>query len=275
MRLYHKNKRIGHCLILLLLIIGPYTSADSTAEGHLSLGLGYVYQKSLLREPINDPTLFINGRYQWHGIFAEFANGTSGAQTPPTIGYNFYNSDHWNLDAVIAWTDPELTFKGTFNGEEKDFSSKSSAGLGFRSTGAFGRNTLQLVLLSQNDNDIEQGYFAAAWLARNWQLKNWSFQGLIGAQHRSQEVMDYYFGIDPEKSDDDWFPAYEAKSGTRYTLQVDASYPITKHWVFQTYARHTEFSQSAKDSPLMVFLTEHHDRPDNETEFGFLLNYVF
>lgn len=276
MRFYSKDMRRYLTLPLLMVTsLSGWAGSEGAANGHFSLGLGYAYQKGPLRQAVSDPTIFFSGRYQWRGLFAEFANGTSGAQTPPTVGYNFHNSDHWNFDAIVAWTDLGTSFKGNFNGEYQNLSTDSSAGLGLRATGAYGDYTLQLVALSQSDNDMEEGYFGAAWLARNWQLKNWSIQGLFGAQYRSEEVMDYYFGVSERDAGNGFFPAYNAEAGTRYTVQLDASYPISQHWVFQTYTRHTEFSKSAKDSPLMVFLTEHVGRPESELEFGLLINYVF
>lgn len=87
-------------------------------------------------------------------------------------------------------------------------------------------------------------------------------------------TMDFYFGVDSDEASS-LFPEYTAKAGTRFSMQLEALYPLTPNVVLSGYFAHREFSDSAKDSPIMGFVKEFHDRPDNESQVGVVLSYVF
>lgn len=253
----------------------PVERSRTESSGHLSLGIGYVSSRSLFQGEQAIGRLFISGRYQWKGLFVEYTDVPSGDRGIPTIGFNFYSSDHWYYDVVAAGTDHAHSYRLYLNGEIKmSHARDQSSGSGFRATGAYGDNTLQFVVLPLMHGKHDSGYYASAWLARDWQLKNWTFQGVLGAQYRSEEIMDYYYGYS-EAEGKGFFPAYEAKAGTHYSLQLDASYPLSRHWVVHHYVRHVEYPRSIKDSPLSQFLMEYLDRPSGETEVGVLINFVF
>src|SRR5690606_25180646 len=133
-------------------------------------------------------------------LFVEYSSIPRGTVTLPTVGYNFFNTEHWFLDAVYAWTDGDYRFRGNVNGEYSDFDREQSESFGVRATGVYGGNTLQIAWLPLNNEEYDRGTYASAWIGRELQISNWTMRGLLGAQYRSAEIMDFYFGIDEDEA---------------------------------------------------------------------------
>jgi hypothetical protein len=249
----------------------------NSRDGHyLSIGAGLGSYESPLREEQNGLILAINGRYQRKGFFAELGIGSSGSFGPPsltTLGYNFYGTEHWNLDVLYAITDGTSEFIYEVGGETKTLSTLPISGAGFRALGSWGNTTLQLVGLhsfnSEFRPDAEVGY-AAVWLGHRWQINNWSLNGLVGAKYRSSSLMNYQFGVT-----DSEVGAYEPSSGVDYTAQIDLTYPISKNVLFQIYSSYTQFSDEMLDSSKIRAVRKWNNRPEKEQVFGVLVQYVF
>lgn len=266
---------IHHILLLAALLTAlPVLAADDDSGNYLSLGLGYHALQSLMSGDRRGLALYINGRYQWRGLFAELTSAPRSAVSSPTLGYNFFNTEHWFLDAVYVWIDGDARLSGTFDGDEVNFYREQSESFGVRATGVYGGNTLQLALLPFNNEQYDRGTYASAYIAREWQVSNWTFRGILGAQYRSDEIMNYYFGVDDAEATP-LFPAYRAGGGTRFSMHLEALYPLTTSVVLSGYVAHKEFSDSAKDSPIIRFVKTFDDRPDNESQMGIVLSYVF
>lgn len=252
------------------------TDINSRDGYYLSIGAGLGSYESPLREEQNGLVLVINGRYQWKGFFAELGIGSSGSFGPPsltTLGYNFYSTEHWSFDALYAITDGTSEFIYKVGGETKTLSTLPISGAGFRALGSWGNTTLQLVGLhsfnSEFRPDAEVGY-AALWLGHRWQINNWSLNGLVGAKYRSSSLMNYQFGVT-----DSEVGAYEPSSGVDYTAQIDLTYPISKHVLFQIYSSYTQFSDEMLDSSKIRAVRKWNNRPEKEQVFGVLAQYVF
>lgn len=259
----------------------PQQTDINNRDGYyLSIGAGLGSYESPLREEQNGLVLVINGRYQWKGFFVEQGVGSSGsfgALRLTTLGYNFYGTEHWNLDVLYAITDGTGEFSYELDGATKKLSSLPVSGVGLRALGSWGNTTLQLVGLhsfnSEFRPDADVGY-AALWLGHRWQIKNWSVNGLVGAKYRSSSLMNYQFGV-TESEADIVVGAYEPSSGVDYTAQIDLTYPVRKNVLFQIYSSYTQFSGEMLDSPIIKLVGESDNRPEKEQVFGVLLNYVF
>lgn len=261
-------------LTAILFSAHPVFAADDDDGNYLSVELGYRASQSLFSGDRSVFGLSIHGRYQWRGLFIELPSPTSGAVSGPTIGYNFLNTEHWFFDAVYVWIDGDHRLNGTINGERVDFYREQSESFGLRATGIYGGNTLQFAVLPFNNEEYDRGTYASAYIARDWQLSNWTVRGVVGAQYRSDEIMDFYFGVDSDEATP-LLPQYTAKAGTRLSMQLEALYPLTTNVVLSGYVAHREFSDSAKESPIIRFVKEVDDRPDNESQVGVVLSYVF
>ena len=244
---------------------------------YLSIGAGYRNHESPGFGEINGLQVVFKGRYQWKGLFAELAINPTSAKSLPAVGYNFYSTDHWNLDLIGAGTAERVQFNYQVDGETKYISSESPRGVGFRAIGSWGNTVLQLVALPYFHEDFQSNSavdYASLWLGHRWQIKNWSVNGLIGAKYRSSGLMNYHLGVG-ENEADEVLDAYEPASGIDYTAQIDLTYPVSKNILFQIYSRGTIYSDEFLNSSMVELVRVRGDRPEKGQEFGVLLNYVF
>jgi outer membrane protein len=250
-------------------------SDEDRSGGYLKLGFGYKAVVNPYQDEEKGKTLFLNGRYQWeNGLFVE-ASFYRVLNTGLNVGYNFYNTEQWNFD-VATTIAHGATEVGVFD-QGKVFRKKSDITrmLALRATGSFDQTTLQLVVAPYSLNsDYNNGLYASAWLDRSFQFKNWEFYGAVGLEYRSEDMLEYYYGISDEIATEH-FTAYEASSGIDITAEVGASYPISKNWLFETYYRYTDLADAMSDSPIMQFTSTLEGRSENMSEFGILVSYVF
>lgn len=253
------------------------TNENSRDGSYLSIGAGYLNHDSPGNGEIDGVQVAFSGRYQWKGLFAELAINPVGTQNLPAVGYNFYTTDHWNLDLIGAVTVDRVDFNYQVNGESKRISSEQPRGGGFRASGSWGNTILQVVALPYFHEDFQSNSvvdYASLWLGHRWQIKNWSVSGLVGAKYRSAGLMNYHFGVSESEADEALY-AYKPSSGIDYTAQIEATYPVSKNVLFQIYSRSTIDSDEFLDSPMIELLREYDDRPEHGQQFGILLNYVF
>ena len=257
--------------------------SDNRDDYRLSVGLGYINADSPMYGDEEDGMrLVINGRYQWKGLFAELAlTGASGEKDLTSIGYNFYSTDHWNLDFIGTGVSGRNEFNYIYDGQVKQISGEPTNGVGFRAQGSWGNSIVQMVALPYiydgeekdfgSDNAVD---YASLWVGHRWQVKNWSVNGLVGAIYKSSGLLDHQLGVTGNEADGIVW-AYEPSSGIDYMARIDLSYPVSKNILFHVFSRYTLYSDAAMDSPLIELAREWDDRPENEHEFGVLLNYVF
>jgi MipA family protein len=256
------------------------TDINSRDGYYLSIGAGLGSYESPLREEQNGLVLAINGRYQLKGFFAELGVGSSGSFGPPnlpTLGYNFYGTEHWNLDVLYAITQGTGELSYEVDGEAKQISRLPVSGVGFRALGSWGNTTLHVVGLHSFNSEFRPDAdvsYAALWLGHRWQIKNWSLNGLVGAKYRSNSLMNYGFGV-TESEADKVVGAYEPSSGVDYTAQIDLTYPISKNVLFQIYSSYTQYSDEILHSPIIKLVRKSDNRPEKEQVFGVLVHYVF
>lgn len=259
-------------------------SSDNRDGYRLSLGLGHMNSESPMYddEGRDGMRLVIDARYQWKGLFAELAfNGVSGEKNLTSIGYNFYSTDHWNLDVIAAAVTGRSEFNYIYDGQVKHIAGEPTKGVGFRAQGSWGNSIVQMVALPYIYDGEEKDFgsdsavdYVSLWVGHRWQVKNWSVNGLLGAVYKSSGLLDHQFGVTGNEADGIVW-AYEPSSGIDYMAHIDLSYPVSKNILFQVFSRYTLYSDAAMDSPLIELAREWDDRPENEHEFGVLLNYVF
>lgn len=265
--------------ILAGLFVAPL-SAETTEDqsgGFLKVGYGYKFESSPYEDEISKGSLFVSGRYQidW-GLFVEAAFGANELQQGLSYGYNFYNTESWNFDLMTLRAHGDTTLVVTNQNEDVSlFKQNDTDMIGFRATGYYGQTRLQFIAApySLNDN-VEDAFYASAWLAHSWQVKNWEIQAMTGVQLRSAEILDHYYGT-PDVLVGESLPEYEAGSGLDYTAQIGVAYPLTENILFESYFRYTKVSSAVTDSPFIQQITMQPNRSDNVTEFGVLFSYVF
>jgi len=277
------------------------SSNESYSGGFLKLGAGYKSLSSPYSDEENEFSLFFDGRYQWaNGLYVEVSNGANALTQRSNgdnninkyvnFGYNFYNTKQWNIDANIVQvhSDIKLGFIDRDQPERSFFIHKDMTDmLGVRATGNFEQFTLQFEVAPYSFNpEYDDGLYASLWLSKQWQIKNWAFSGSVGAQYRSKEIISYYYELDGHQATDYGFPDYntalsgfndyKADSGVNITTQLGMSYPLSEHWLFESYIKYTDLADSIVDSPVMfLIVTSEGEYAKHITEAGIILSYVF
>jgi len=294
-----KISQIGLALLMSfssLASLSVFAEADSSSVtendyngGYLKIGYGYknvsspyfseVNVRSYYIGDVNGDSIFVNGRYQWEGLFVEVFHGANERNEGLSVGYNFHNTEHWSFDinTVTVHSDIESEIYDTDKIFYQQFDSATMVGL--RATGHYGQTTMQFLLAPYIiDDEIEEAVdtslYLSAWLGHSWQIKNWSIHGSIGLEYRSADLLDYYYGISAEEATDN-LGEYQADAGVDFTTQLSTSYPISENWLFESYLRYTDLSKSINDSPVMKFTSGFSERIKEITEVGILVSYVF
>ncbi len=281
-------KQFFTCLIIGLLtifttkiwaneIVPTLLNDKERSGGHLKLGFGYKEVVNPYEDKKKDSgkTLFLNARYQWESRLFVEASFYRVLNTGLNVGYNVYNTENWNFDVTTLIGHGEVE-AGLYD-EGKLFYKKSAITrmAGLRATGAFDKTTVQFVVAPISSNsDYDNQIYVSAWLDRSFQYKNWLLYGAVGLEYRSQEMLDYYYGISDDMATKN-FAAYTPNAGIDVTAEVGASYPIRRNWLFETYYRYTDLSDGVTQSPIMQYASSLKSRTKNMSEFGILVSYVF
>lgn len=286
------GKQVNQLMLALLLSISALTSpcifADENAPlnaennyngGYLKIGYGYKNEKSPYYSEVNGGSLFVNGRYQWEGLFVEVFHGANERNEGLSVGYNFYNTEHWNFDINTVKAHGKI--QNEIHDTDKIFLQEfdSATMVGLRATGHYGQTTMQFLVApylidDEVDDAVDSSLYASAWLGHTWQIKNWAIHGSVGLEYRSGDLLDYYYGISAAEASAH-FGQYKAGAGIDLTTQLSASYPISKDWLFESYLRYTDLADSIDESPVVQFASSFANRAKVNTEFGFLVSYVF
>ncbi|WP_125563352.1 MipA/OmpV family protein [Pseudoalteromonas rubra] len=254
-------------------------SADDEAleGGYVKLGLGYrASTPNRARDHQGSgASAFINARYQLaNGLFAELTNYRM-LNDGTRVGYNFYNPDGWNFDVITLKAHQSLDFPGWQNNKLTVHYRKSTQMLGVRATGSFNKTTVQFSWAPYSFNrEYDDGMFASLWVDQSFQYKNWQMYANTGLVYRSEEIINYYFGV-PEEIASYMFPAYSTSSGTEVSAEVGALYPISQHWMFETYFKYSHMPRSINNSPWVAMFNKAENRDGHVSELGILVSFVF
>ena len=251
------------------------TASDNNDGGFLKVGYGYKHEVSPYQDEVNGGSLFVNGRYQWSGFFVEAFYGANQRNEGLSVGYNFVNTEHWNFDINTVKAHGEINV--VIGDEDKLLVQQydDTDMLGLRATGFYDQTTIQFLIAPYSFNSsYDDGIYASAWLGQSWQLKNWEFHASLGLEYRSEEIMDYYYGISSAQATKH-LGQYNPSAGIDATAQISLSYPISQPLVFESYLKYTDYSDGVENSPVISLLSTIDGRSDKKTEFGLLISYVF
>ncbi|WP_448569511.1 MipA/OmpV family protein [Thalassotalea ganghwensis] len=283
MKLLKIGKSVSHGILALLSCTAMLSSVaqgeeqEPWVEGYLKVGYGFKYKASPYWDKDSGGSLFISGRYQVKpGFFIEIAHGANELDQGTNIGFNFYNTDTWSFDLLTVRGHGENAYH--FGNNETTFlieKRKSTNMLGIRTTGAFGRSTVQFTIAPYTLNkQYDNALYASLWGSHSWQVKNWQVNAALGAEYRSAGMLDYYYSTTPAM-EQIGIPKYQASSGIDIVSQLGVSYPISENVLFESYARYKLITNSITDFPPMKIAANLDSRQQHETEFGILVSYVF
>ncbi|WDE11898.1 MipA/OmpV family protein [Thalassomonas haliotis] len=284
---------LHHFILILLLGLVAFSSAQLQAGeaqltqviadndsnysgGFLRLGYGYKARINPYEDEEKGETFFVKGRYQWQlGFFVEAAYYRV-LNEGLRVGYNFYNTERWNLDIHNVVAHGDLDIKIDYFERYFTMQRNETQMLALRATGSFQQTTLQFVFAPYSFNDETDGIYASAALDRSFQLKNWQVYASLGVEYRSKKLLEYYYAIARTGSwTEIYFPSYQPGDGIDVTGEIGVSYPISKNWLFEAYHKYTNLADSIDDSPLFQYNSTRYGRSKNVSETGLLISYTF
>ena len=173
------------------------------------------------------------------------------------IGYQLHVDDNWELDLItknyIAGYEPKQLIKN------KNKNIPTLAGLKERKVG----NAIALRYSYYKENGVFSFDFASFkhWSSTDgWLLdfyyndlliyKNWDIYIGGGVTYYSNQVMDYYYGVQ-ENEVTSARSYYKPNNGFKGTFEIYAQYPISQKWSFNVGITQTYYSNVIGRSPLV------------------------
>ena len=263
--------RIIRAILLTLMMTPGITAASDIASsvgggvenrladgGYFELGASiYGFNKFDIRQTDHEavqPSLLISGMYQYKGLFVEMIHQS---QDGINLGFNFWNSENWSLDLLLAnlqtsWSRPENIDPSMLDeaGRNAYLMSEESLyiGAGFRATRYWGdRYVFQYRLVS--DYFDGQGIMSTARLGTSWQVRNWNFHALGSIEYSSATLNRHLFGVSDEEATE-LFPEYQPDSSFSYGMELGVAYPLSESFVFRAMYRLNVLSNEVTDSPF-------------------------
>ena len=254
------------------------TNPSSKNGGFLEIGLAASLERRI--ERVENPELdddiklgigfSISAGYRYRKLFIEASeSGFDGLN----MGVTLLESDRWSVDLLLANIAGGITLESDEPPPPVTESERNRAILerdsifvaaGTRLTGYFGDNIVQLRLVSDWYGD--NGILGSARAGRRWQLGNWNVQAIAGVRYNSAEFNNYQYGVTSEEQSLR-FPEYSAKQAWIPEVELSASVPVKKNWVYTTRLRYREYPDSVTDSPLVV--------NSNDVILSSAIHYVF
>lgn len=196
----------------------------------------------------------ISAGYRYERLFLEASeSGFDGLN----LGVTLHESARWSVDLLLANIAGSLTVESDeppppVTEEEKNRATLERDSLfiaaGTRVTGYFGDSIVQLRLVSDWYDD--NGILGSARVGRQWQLGNWNLQAVGGARYYSPRFNNYLFGVGADEQTQR-FPRYRAGSAWIPEVELGASMPVSRDWVYTTRLRFRLYPNSISNSPLV------------------------
>ena len=230
------------------------TAEDSRQDGgYFELGVGVYMTNTIIFKGNEDDKKVgvgpqINLGYQWKGLFIDL-NDDDGF----IFGYNALNTEHWSYDIVgssISEIDED---------NSDDFASlrkrEHASTIGIRATGFYDKDIFQFEI-KRARNDHFRGLQASILAGTSWQYRNLNTHMVVGLHHSSEDINDYYWGVNSQEANDD-FEEYKAGASTTFSTEVGVTYPISESWVFRSKLNYVYGSEEFANSPLRADDTQH------------------
>ena len=226
----------------------------------------HIKPRLLLGEDEQDTQVkvFINGRYQWRGLFVEaFAESYQGV----VLGYNAFNTEHWSID-VIGHDQFEEISQEEYEQLQGIETRRGDFAVGVRATAYYHNFIMQFQVLHDITGN-HGGVGGSTMIGRNWQWRNWNFHSLLGLHYQSADTLDYYFGVSSQEASAQ-FPEYDLESETMFTAEVGVTYPLSEKWIWRSTLIFADVPEGISNSPIMS-----NEKTDDAILLISGLSYVF
>ena len=190
----------------------------------------------------------------WYGERFHF---TADEEEGLLLGYTLARNNNWAIDGILS---PRGAgpFDNDLLEDLDDRDIDFHAGVRYTQ---YGDDNVIKLEASNDISNTHDGFILSASYEQEWQIKNWIITSAAGIGYVSEDMIDYYFGVDSSEATAE-FSQYEAEETTITTLSVKAEYPVNENWVFNTQLTHallgdeiTDSSITTNDDSLSVFTT--------------------
>ena len=238
------------------------------AGGFLALGLGLHNGQGLYQSAGFRLRAEVSGAYYFgSGFFIEYPGFANKFENMPTYGYNIANFGNWEFDAIISGAHGRLS---SSNGRERD----STSYWGLRTIGTIaGLDAMFIYGIAPNHEEADDGQYAAAWLAKSWNIDNWLLYTSLGVQYRNAAILNYYYG---EPASATMPEPYKAEGGVNVIYKIGAKKPLSETWLVEGFVSYTHYASSIVDSPsAQNTLRNFAGRSDQGSQVNLAIKYVF
>lgn len=252
------------CTWVIIMCCCPVYAEDTNNASDAQENGGFVefnfglaaYNSRFIEEPHHSGAFaWLRLNLRWEGFFVE-DKGDKGLGRPG-VGYTFYSSEQWTLDAYIsevhgavASAEEDVShYPGADDGLTGISPRESDDRLGLRATYSFDDNTAFRLLAAPRGFD-NSGPYLGAWYGKTWQVQNYNFHAITSAQYYSGNILNYYYGVSGQDVSEK-FPAYRAGSGITLSAEVGVTYPLSKDWLIESSLKLNWLPASIVDSPLI------------------------
>lgn len=261
--------------------------SDDYSTIELGLALAYVDNPHVSTQRVMDGwQLEINGAGEWrkNRFFIELSQGT---QDGANIGLNLWQNKRWSVDFLAAsmqgWirdlsddddtevpVDPDTLSEEELQGIEANLNRRLEkrqtfySGTGLRVTHYRNNYVIQYRLIS--DTFEGNGVISTLRVGRGWQFRNWNLSAIGSAQYTSEGTNNYLFGVSNREATTR-YPEFNANSSLSYSLVLNATKPLSEHWVMRSFLGYQYLGNNISDSPLL--------NNANVSVAAISLNYVF
>lgn len=246
-------------------------SKKRDSGGFLAVGIAIQNQQSLYQSAGFRLSGDVRGAYYFeNGFLLEYPGFSNKFEDHPTLGYNIANVGNWEFDAIRS-SAHGLIKRNKFH----DGASKNATGYwGLRAIGTIaGLDTMLVYGISPNTANGDSGTYAAAWLAKSWNVNNWHLYTSLGAQYRNAAILDYYYGVSARATT---LEPYKPGSGVNFIYKVGVKKPITEDWLLEGFLSYTHYASAIIDSPLsQKTLNNYAGRSEQGSNFNLSISYVF
>ena len=238
----------------------------------IGLAVGYGSRSNPLKD-YDDIPIYIAPTFAYYGDSWYFDNGN--------IGYTLAEGERYTLNLTTSFStesaffhrwDPSNIFitgsskfeasalstrnQSTIMAEEQsvpmpnDLESRNFTYLGGVEAYLYTKIGIINLELTHDLLNVHQGTEAKLQWLYNLAVKQWNFELALEFDWKSEEVVNYYYGIRPSESEF-WSQAYKAESAINTSLKFTSHYVLNEHWKLLFLARYTQIADEIVASPLL------------------------
>ena len=252
---------------VLLATVSQFSVADATITHdnphfgdkgwEVSVGIGVLSATDSIYQRDDDDYekgIYIPLDLTWYGENFHF---TADEKEGLLLGYTLARNNNWALDGILS---PRGAgpFDNDLLEDLDDRDIDFHAGVRYTQ---YGEDNVIKLEASKDISNTHDGFILSASYEQEWQIKNWIVSGGVGIGYVSEDMIDYYFGVNNSEATAD-FPQYDADETTIASISARAEYPVNENWVFNTQLTHaflgdeiTDSSITTNDDGLTVFTT--------------------